>query len=118
MKRIWFAVIFLAITMVFCAGEQIYVKKVYNDLNQQISQATEYDSFEDLVQAITNMQLYWQKNNDILFAISYQDNLNELSVAIKTLDPKDEDIKLKLAEVEACNFVFYENQRLSIANVL
>lgn len=118
MKRIWFAIIFLAITIGFCVGEQIYVKKVYDDLNRQISEATEYEDFEDLVNSIVNMQMYWQKHNDILFSISYQDNLDDLSIAIKTLDPQDDDIYLKLQEVKACNFVFYENQRLSIANVL
>lgn len=117
MKRIWFAVIFMLIASSLCVGEQMYVKKVYNDLNNEISKAEEYNDFDDVLQAIKNIQKYWSDNNDLLFTIADHDVLDDLGTAIRSLDADDEDLKGTLKEIRALNSVFYENQKVTFANI-
>ncbi len=117
MKRIWFAVIFLVLSISLCIGEQVYVKNVYEELDNKISIAQSHTNDSQLNNSIQDIKDYWTKYNDILFALSYQSNLDDLSVAVKTLDPDDDDINIKLLEVKAYSVVFYENQRLSPENI-
>ncbi|MFR5874939.1 MAG: DUF4363 family protein [Eubacterium sp.] len=117
MKRLWFAGIFIVIVISLCVGEQIYIEKIYSDLNNEISKAEQYESQEDLEAAIKNIQNYWDKNNDLLFAIADHGVLDDLSAEIQSLDPNDEDIESVLTDIRALNKVFYENQRISPTNI-
>lgn len=117
MKRIWFAIIFLALCIGLCIGEQIYVKQVFYDLDEKISIAQQYSNKDELKNSLKEISDYWTKYNDILFALSYQSNLDDLSVAINSLNYNDDDIDTKLLELKAYSKVFYENQKLSPENI-
>lgn len=117
MKRIWFAVVFILIAAALCAGEQTYVKQVYNELNSEISRAEQYESPEDLADAIKNIQNYWDDNNDLLFTLADHSVLDDLGTSIRSLDPNDEDVKSVMAEIKALNDVFYENEKITLANI-
>lgn len=117
MKRIWFAVTFILIAISACIGEQMYVKQVYNELNSKISEAEQCETYEDLEGAVNSIQSYWDKNNDLLFTIADHGVLDDLGAEIRALDAYDEDIEGTLSELKAVNKVFYENQKVTMANI-
>lgn len=117
MKRVWFAAVFIAISISLCIGEQMYVEQVYNGLNNEISKAEQCESYEDLEAAISGIQTYWKKNNDLLFTIADHGVLDELGTGIRSLDAYDDDIEGTLSELKAVNKVFYENQKITMANI-
>lgn len=117
MKRIWIAVVFLCVSIGLCTFEQLYVQKVFNDLNGIIAQAEEYESDEELSASVKEIRRYWDKHNDWLFALTDSDTVNELGQAIIKLDPKDEDFRKSLAELKTANRFFYRNQRITFANI-
>lgn len=118
MKRIWFAIFFIVLCAGICVGEQVYVKNVYEHLNDEISKASEYEDFNDLVDSIKDIKEYWNAKNDLLFIISEHAILNDLSTKINSLDPKNKEIKSALAEAKALNYAFYENRKLKLSNIL
>lgn len=117
MKRIWIAVAFLCVSIGLCTAEQLYVQKVFNDLNVIIAQAEEYESYEELSSSVTKIKNYWDKHNDVLFALTDSDTVNELGQAIIKLDAKDEDFRQSLSELKTVNRFFYRNQRITFANI-
>jgi hypothetical protein len=117
MKRIWFAIAFISIITLLCVGEQKYVAKVYNDLNDEIATSLSASNQKDLSNSINSIQKYWKDNNDILFAIADHGVLDDLSAEINSLDSNNEDVKSDLSEIKSLLKVFYENQRVTISNV-
>lgn len=117
MKRIWFAILFLALSVGLCVGEQMYSKKVYNDINSIIAEYDENGNNEDKSRTVNRIKDYWDKHNDLLFTIEESEALNELGQAISGLDPDDKDIPKSLNEIKTINKFFYENQRITAANI-
>lgn len=120
MKRIWFAIVFLMISVLLCYGEQYYVKKVHNNIDSKVEQAIEQLENKDekqLKNSIKGIKEYWEHYNNVLFSISDHGVLDDLGAQIRTMDTEDEDIAGELAEIKALNEVFYENQRISAANI-
>ncbi len=117
MKRIWIAVAFLCISIGLCTVEQMYVQKVYNDLNSIIAQAEEYENYKELSSSVNEIKRYWDKHNDLLFALTDSDTVNELGQAITKLDAENEDFNESLAELKTVNRFFYRNQRITFANI-
>lgn len=113
MKRIWFTISFLAIMVGICVGEQIYLNNFYTHLDRLIT-AAQKDPNEE---SIDNIQQYWEKNNDILFVIFEHNNLDNLAVEIRALNPKDDSVKSALKTVQAHNIVFYQNMKASLTNI-
>jgi hypothetical protein len=106
MKRLWIAITFLAIAVGLCTSEQIFIKNVYNTINQYVDSAD-----------VEGLQEYWDKNNNLIFSFSEHSVLDDLSQKIEELNPNDEEIKSALTEVRALNKVYYENQRISLSNI-
>lgn len=120
MKRIWFAIVFLIISIALCTSEQYYVKKVHNNINTKVEQAIEQLENKDkqqLKNSIKGIKEYWERYNNILFSISDHGVLDDLGARIRSIDTDDDEIAGELAEIKALNEVFYENQRISAANV-
>lgn len=117
MKRIWFAIIFLAISVGLSASEQMYVKKVYNDLNTMISEYSEYNDFADMLKGISNIEEYWDANNDLLFSIEDSNTLDDLGFAIYKLEANKANYKKTMKEIEMISRFFYRNQRVTLANI-
>lgn len=117
MKRIWFATIFLLLCVGLCTGEQLYVRKVYSDINNEISKIEKYEKADDIAEGVNNIKKYWDKNNNLLFTIADHGVLDDLSTAIRSLDAKDEELKKDLTEVKSITKVFYENQKITFANI-
>lgn len=110
MKRVWFAVIFLLVSAVLCAVEQHCVNKFYNELSVKIDLAEkDTDKVNDVVD-------YWDEKNDLIYTLTNHIALDDLSAAIHALKKADE--KPDLEKVRALLTVFYENQRITFANIL
>lgn len=120
MKRIWFAIVFLLISIVLCTGEQYYTKKVHNSIGTKVEQAIDSLNNNDkagLEASIKNIKACWKNYNSILFSVSDHGVLDDLGAEIRAIDIEDEDIASELSQIKALNEVFYENQRISLANV-
>lgn len=120
MKRIWFAIIFLIVSVALCTGEQYYVKKVHNNIDTKVEQAIQQLENKDkqqLKSSVKGIKEYWERYNNLLFSLSDHGVLDDLGAQIRTIDAEDEDIAGELSEIKALNEVFYENQRISAANV-
>lgn len=117
MKRIWFATIFLLLCIGLCTGEQLYVRKVYSDINSEISKIEKTESTAARAECVDKIKKYWDKNNNLLFAIADHGVLDDLSTAIRSLDAQDEELNKDLTEVRSITKVFYENQKITFANI-
>ena len=117
MKRLWFALIFLFIAAGLCFAEQYYINDFYNNLSEKISAAERYEKDGDaqLSEAISDIQDYWQKHNDLIFTLTNHGVLNDLSSEIHSLNT--ENAKEGLPKTRAFLIAFYENQRITFANI-
>ena len=115
MKRIWIAAALLAIMLGLCIGEQIYINSFCNGLDELIASAQEEPTKERL-EAIHE---YWNKKNDVLYAMCQHDMLDELSVSIHEMNNSqdEEAIKGALTDAKAQNYTFYENQKITLSNI-
>ena len=120
MKRLWFAVAFLILAAVLCVSEQYYIKDFYQEIDKKITAAemaaVEGDK-EKLDKDIGKLKKYWKKNNNLIFILAEHDVPNELGECIRAINPEEEDILSSLAEIRALNEVFFENQKITFANV-
>lgn len=105
MKRIWFAVIFLALSVGICATEQIYLESTYKAICSYVDNEDE--------KAIID---YWNSRNDILYAFSDHRTLDSLSEAVNELED-GEDKKIALNKIRAISKAYYENQRITFSNI-
>ena len=120
MKRAWFAVIFLIIVGLLCTGEQYFLHRFCHTLNAKIDYAIACCDNEDSRQAqyaIEDVQQYWAKHNDLLFVTSAHGGINELGVQIRALDADNKEVKNELKHTKALNTIYFENEKISFANI-
>lgn len=122
MKRIWFAVAFLVVSFAACIFEQVYIDKVFDNITVKLDSAQEYAEKKDtknMKKEIDELTSYWEKSHVVLCSISEHNDIDELSTTIKSLNTKNGDeIKNALDETKARIDIYYENQKLSLANIL
>ncbi len=122
MKRIWFAVAFLIVSFAACLFEQIYIDKVFDNITVKLDSAQEYAEAKDtknMKKEIDELTSYWEKSHIVLCSIGEHNDIDELSTEIKSLNTKSEDeIKNALDETKARIDIYYENQKLTFANIL
>ena len=117
MKRIWFAVIFLIIAAAACVFEQWNIHtfcKEINAMTQSAIEAKESGNKALLSHKVNEIQDYWRRKNDLLFALSGHVLLDELSTKINALDGKDEVIY----DIKALVRAFEENNTVKFSNIL
>ena len=120
MKRIWFALVFVVLCASFCVFEQAYVKDCCDNMTAILTQAQKYEKENNKTlrnEKIEELQNYWQKKNDFLFAFSEHGGLDELAENIRSLKMAH-NMKSALAETKALVGIYYENEKLSFSNVL
>ena len=119
MKRIWFAILFIILCAGLCAYEQVYIKTTSTELISMLEQAQEYDkkdNSEKRDEKIKEIQKYWEEKNDFLFTFSEHETLDELALNIRSLK-EAHNTKSALAETKALVIIFYEDQKISPANI-
>ena len=117
MKRLWFAGIFLLICAALCVIEQVYIKNFCLDTDAMIEDAIvlSENGGDGLKEKTDEIKNYWDKNNNLLFMLTNHGELADLSADIRALDENDERDDLR--EIRARLKIFYENQRISPANI-
>ncbi len=117
MKRVWFAVIFLFVLLVLCFAEQHFINNFYSEMSERVDAAIEYQKVGDgrLESAVEEIKDYWFKNNDLIFTLTNHGVLDMLSADIRSLETSE--LENDLNEVKAMLNVFYENQRITFANI-
>ena len=120
MKRVWFAFVFIALCTGLCIYEQCYVKNCCENMISILEQAQECEKKKDSKgrnEKIDELQGYWKKRNDFLFAFSEHGGLDELAENIRSLKMAH-NMKSALAETKALVNIYYENEKISFSNVL
>ena len=120
MKRVWFAVVFIALCIGLSVYEQCYVKTSCENMIMILEQAQRFEKEKNengRNQKIEELQSYWKKRNDFLFAFSEHGGLDELAENIRSLK-EAHNMKSALAETKALVKIYYENERISFSNVL
>lgn len=105
MNRLIIAIMLLITSAGVCITEQICERNTYQAIN-------EYVANED----IEGLQKYWDERNDILFMLTDHRTLDEMSRVIH--EASSEDKEIALTKVKAINTVYYENQKITLANIL
>lgn len=121
MKRIWFAVIFLALAAVLCVSEQMYINGFYDDMNDAIHSAEAALDSGDYNEYLTyekNIETIWKKRNNVLYAIGEHKELDDIAVQIRSVPYDRGDEKKELHALSAKLFAYYENEKISFSNIL
>ena len=120
MKRLWFAVIFLALAGVMCCVEQTYINCFYAEMSEKISTAeaaldnNDYRLYEENTQDIEKL---WSDKNDFLYAFGEHRDLDSIAVLIRSMPYDKKDAKKELRSLKAQLYAYYENERISFSNV-
>lgn len=120
MKRIWYAITFLLISISVCIGEQVYIENVNNVLNNDISEI-EYsiNNEQDAQESIKKLNNDYEKIESKLEVLCDNSQTIELKTNFVELENLDNTQKIKaLAEARALVNTIYENQKLSLTNIL
>lgn len=116
MKRMWFALAFLLIISLACVAEQHYIHRFYHEMSSRIESAKTHEQNDaQFKKDVDEIQRYWQQHNDLMFTITNHGVLDDLSAVIRALTPvsKEEDLN----KAQAILNVFYENQKITLANI-
>ena len=120
MKRIWFAVIFLSLAAALCITEQNFIKTFHEEMDKKITAAeaaAEGGDKKKLDAEITEIKYFWKEHNDLLFTLSNHALPDELGARIRALRPENANAVEELEGIKAMNDVFYEDQRITFANI-
>ena len=119
MKRVWFAVVFIALCAGLCVFEQIYVQKSCTELINLIEQAQELEEAKQSDKRdrkIDEIQEYWKQKNNFLFTFSEHETLDDLALNIRSLK-EAHNMKSELSQTKTLVIIYYENERITLANV-
>ena len=119
MKRVWFAIVFILLSAGLCIFQQGYVKQSCSELVLMIEQAQEYEKAKDkenLTKKIDEIQKYWKRKNDLLFIFSEHEDIDALALNIRSLK-EAHNMKSALSETKTLVIIYYENERVTLANV-
>ncbi|MBR2278452.1 MAG: DUF4363 family protein [Eubacterium sp.] len=120
MKRLWFAIIFLALTAALCTGEQKYIECFYRDMNESITAAETALKNNDEAKyknEIKRLEKQWNTKNDLLYAVGEHALLDGIALQIRAMPyGKGEETK-ELHSLRAQLYAYYENEKISLANI-
>ena len=120
MNRIWFALIFLMLSGVMCAGEQTFINSFYSEINENISVAeaaldnNDIKKYNDSTREIAKL---WSEKNDVLYAVGEHAQLDTIAVSIRSMPYNKDDEKKELRSLRAMLKAYYENERVSLSNI-
>lgn len=112
MNRIWIAVGIMVAMAVLCVGEQKYIKQATSTISQLIDKAYDDPS------AIDELIQYWDDRNDVLYALSSHNELDQIAIAINQLDKNSDQLHHDLDQAKSATTTYYENQRAIFSNIL
>ena len=119
MKRVWFAVVFILLCSALCIYQQGYVKRCCGELIYMLEQAQELEEAkkdDELILKIDEIQKYWKQKNDFLFVFSEHSDIDEIALYIRSLK-EAHNMKSALSETKTLVIIYYENERITLANI-
>lgn len=121
MKRLWFAVIFLVLAGVMCFCEQAYINSFYSEISEKISTAETALDKNDIMlyeKSADEIAKLWSDKNDFLYAFGEHAQLDNIAVLIRSMPYDKGDEKKELHSLRAQLKAYYENERISLSNIL
>lgn len=124
MNRIWFAAIFLAITIGVCSYEQITIRNTFEDLTEILdvmSQDAEKEDYRAVEAKSRDMEKIWDKKYPVLSALNDHSTLNDTGVTLHSIrdlaKDENEDVKATVDEAKNQLQVIYDANKISFGNV-
>lgn len=120
MKKLWFAGLFLILTLSLCTAQQLYVNSFYKEMTDCLETAENYYNKGDkdnLSKQTKEIQQLWEDNNELLFTFSNHTALNELGQRIRGMSDYSTNKQELIAEAKSWTKIFYENEKISFSNI-
>ena len=120
MKRLWFAVIFLVLAGLMCAGEQMYIDNLVGEMNAKINAAQaalENKDDREYEKKTAEIKKLWTEKNDILYAFGEHATLDTIAVQVRSMPYGRGDESKELQVLRAQIYAYYENEKISLSNI-
>ena len=122
MKRLWFAVIFIALCVSACAYEQYVVKSAYEDIVSVIDIATETEGADEKAEYCREIAEKWEFYYKKISLITDHSILEDADISITSLetltqndtDGLDDILIQTKSELEH----IYESSQINLSNIL
>ena len=121
MKRLWFAVVFIALCLLACAYEQYVVKSAYEDIVSVIDQAIETQSADEKEAYCREITDKWDYYYKMVSLITDHSILQSADISIGTINALaqngSESIDEVLTETKGELKQIYESSRINLSNI-
>lgn len=124
MKRLYAAILFLAIAISLCVFEQYTVKTAYNEASGYINTAIESlenDDYNTVKSACKDLNNFWGEKQKYMTAMIDHGSLDEASITIGSLEElaENESDNLEDELITAKNQLksIYDNQKITFGNI-
>lgn len=121
MKRLWFAGIFLLITVLACSYEQYVVKYTYTEINEIIDSALSTDNPTEKAEYCKEISEKWNKSVRKLTLVTDHSVTQSADVSFGTLKAlaanNSENIDETLIETKSELQQIYNSSRINLSNI-
>lgn len=121
MKRLWFAGIFLLITVLACSYEQYVVKYTYTEINEIIDSALNTDNPTEKAEYCKEISEKWNKSVRKLTLVTDHSITQSADVSFGTLkalaENNSENIDETLIETKSELHHIYNSSRITLSNI-
>ncbi|MCD7723700.1 MAG: DUF4363 family protein [Clostridiales bacterium] len=121
MKRIWFAIGFLAIAVLLCTYEQLTIKSAYYEINSEISQAQNAQAAADKQQYALDAAEIWNDYYKKISLFSNHSVFEGIDLTFKMISEYSGDDANELdeliAEAKSELSAMYDSAKISFSNV-
>lgn len=124
MKRLYFAIGLLALSIAFCVAEQKLVTKIHYTSTEMISQALtaiEADNQTEIKSACRELDDYWQENYTFMSAMIDHNCFDDVSMNIKRVqymaENEDKELENTLLELKSQIDEIKEDERITFGNI-
>ncbi len=124
MKRLYVAILFLAVAVSLCIFEQYTVSSAYKETTAYLNTAieeVEKEDYESAKMTCKSLKAYWSQKQKYMAAMIDHGSLDDTSITILALDElaESESDSLEDELITAKNQIksIYENQKITFGNV-
>lgn len=124
MKRIYIAVLFLAVAVSLCIFEQYTVSSAYRETTEYLNMAieeVEKEDYESAKRTCGNLRDYWSQKQKYMAAMIDHGSLDDTSITILALeelaDTESDSLEDELITAKNQIKSIYDNQKITFGNV-
>ena len=121
MKRLWFAAVFLIISLCTCSYEQYVVKCTYNEINEVIDKALATDNSDEKIKYCNEIIDKWDNYFRKVTLVTDHSIVQSADISFGTLsalaEEESESIDETLIESKSELKQIYDSSRINLSNI-